>query len=140
MEAFNKYTEFSSTIYQMPSIINIAISFIVVEYMKEIIKRLDIQKYLGKKIILNIQDGFGFTCLNSQLPFAFLTYNDFSYLQTNGFRLFSLLLFPYLYTNTMLHNSIQFSNNILRFHTAGSSLSFFLFKLSYALLNIYPFT
>ena len=37
MEAFNKYTELSSTIYQMPSIINIAISFIVEAYMKEII-------------------------------------------------------------------------------------------------------
>ena len=55
MEAFNKYTEFSSTIYQMPSIINIAISFIVVEYTKEIIKRLDIQKYLGKKSFLTFR-------------------------------------------------------------------------------------
>ena len=39
----------------MPSIINIAISFIVVEYMKEIIKRLDIQKYLGKKSFLTFR-------------------------------------------------------------------------------------
>ena len=70
---------------------------------------------------------------------AFLTHNKILYIQTSRFRSFSLLLFLGLYTNTMLHNLLQFYNNawylIRQIPLGYSSAS----KWSYIFLNVYHF-